>query len=55
MNKLKLDVDTLRVDQFKVEGAAAVAQGTVLANSDTLTYTTYPIRYCPNMPASSRC
>ncbi|HEX6749328.1 MAG TPA: hypothetical protein VF092_18685 [Longimicrobium sp.] len=55
MNKLKLDVDTLRVDQFQVEPEMKDGEGTVLAHSDTLTYTTYPIRYCPNMPATARC
>lgn len=55
MNKLKLDVETLLVDQFQVEPESRDAKGTVLALSDTLTATTYPIRYCPNMPATARC
>jgi len=55
MNKLKLDLDTLNVDKFQVEPEGQEEKGTVLALSDTLTYTTYPIRYCPNMPATARC
>ncbi|HEX8904502.1 MAG TPA: hypothetical protein VF771_06655 [Longimicrobiaceae bacterium] len=53
MKKLKLDVETLLVDQFQVESDAAHAEGTVLGHSDTLYTTTYIIRYCPNMPNTS--
>ena len=50
MNKLKLDVDTLQVDGFQVEPETKDGEGTVIAQSDTLWMTTYPIRYCPRMP-----
>ena len=55
MNKLKLDVDTLRIDQFQVEPETKDGEGTVIALSDTLYTTTAVIRYCPNMPDTSRC
>lgn len=50
MNKLKLNVDDLQVAGFQVEAEVRDENGTVLAHSGTLTATTYPIRYCPNMP-----
>lgn len=53
MNKLKLDVEALRIDAFEVEAVVRDADGTVIAHgllSGTLYTTTAVIRYCPNMP-----
>lgn len=54
MKKLRLNVDDLHVAGFEVEAEVRDADGTVLAMSGTLYTTTYPIRYCPNMPNLSR-
>jgi hypothetical protein len=50
MKKLRLNVDDLNVAGFEVQSETRDADGTVLAMSGTLYTTTYPIRYCPNMP-----
>lgn len=55
MNKLKLDVDTLQIEQFQVEPEMKDGEGTVMGHSDTLYTTTAVIRYCPNMPSKYDC
>ena len=50
MKKLRLDIDELQIAGFEVEPEVRNADGTVIAASGTLYTTTYPIRYCPNMP-----
>jgi hypothetical protein len=54
MKKLRLDVETLDIEQFQTEALSAT-DGTVVARSDTLDAYTAPCRFCPDMPLTFTC
>ncbi|HET7230285.1 MAG TPA: hypothetical protein VFJ16_09795 [Longimicrobium sp.] len=59
MNKLKLNVDALRIERFDVEPDLAADEGTVMGNQVTLQTcgpdTCYPQASCPTGSPCRRC
>ncbi|HEX8696677.1 MAG TPA: hypothetical protein VF746_29940 [Longimicrobium sp.] len=47
MKKLKLEIDTLRVDSFAPAAAPEEPRGTVAGHAATTTCPTWPLTQCP--------
>jgi hypothetical protein len=55
MKKLKLDLETLRVEAFAVEPGDLGGEGTVFGNSTSVGSYTEPYKYCLIHPETASC